>query len=65
MSENKTVSDSAEREQTAPDAEDPRKPDELSDIRPRSWKYVFKKSLREFTDDHATDLAAALTSRQR
>ena len=61
MSENKTVSDSAEREKTAPDAESPRKPDELSDIHKRSWKYVAKKSFREFTDDHATDLAAALT----
>jgi membrane protein len=61
MSENKTVSDSAERERTAPDPEDPRKPDELSDIHARSWKYVFRKSLREFSDDHATDLAAALT----
>ena len=61
MSENKTVSDSAVREQTAPEPEDPRKPDELSDIHPRSWKYVLKKSLREFGDDHATDLAAALT----
>src|SRR5688572_30623885 len=61
MSENKTVADSAVREQTAPDAEHPAKPDELSDIHKRSWKYVAKKSFREFLDDHATDLAAALT----
>jgi membrane protein len=61
MSENKTVSDSAEREKTAPDPEDPRKPDELSDIRPPSWRYVLKRAFREFGDDHATDLAASLT----
>jgi membrane protein len=61
MSENKTVSDSAVREQTAPHEEHPAKPDELSDIHKRSWKYVAKKSFREFLDDHATDLAAALT----
>ncbi len=45
----------------APPAEDDRKPDELSDLNPRSWKYVGKKTFREFTKDQCTDLAAALT----
>ena len=49
------------REDTAPHPEDPRKPDELSDISKPSWRYVFKKTLREFSEDEATDLAAALT----
>jgi membrane protein len=51
----------AQRERTAPDPEDPRKPDELPEIRKRSWIYVLKKTAREFGTDQATDLAAALT----
>jgi membrane protein len=61
MSQKTTSSDSERRQQTAPPADDARKPDDLTDIKPRSWKYVLKKSLREFGDDQATDLAAALT----
>ena len=49
------------RERTAPDPEDPRKPDSLGDIEKPSWKYVLRKTLREYTADQATDLAAALT----
>lgn len=52
---------SREREQTAPAPDDPRKPDEVSDIRKPSWKYIAKKTWREFSEDQATDLAAALT----
>jgi membrane protein len=52
---------SESREQTAPHPDDPRKPDEVSDIRKPSWKYIVKKTMREFSDDQATDLAAALT----
>ena len=44
-----------------PDPDDPRKPVELGDISKHSWKYILKKTLREFTDDECTDLAAALT----
>ena len=61
MSQKTTASDPERRQQTAPAPDDPRKPDDLSDIKPRSWKYVLKKSFREFGDDQATDLAAALT----
>ncbi|MCU1418459.1 MAG: YihY/virulence factor BrkB family protein [Schumannella sp.] len=49
------------REATAPAPDDPRKPDQLSDIEKPSWRYVLKKTLREFSSDQATDLAAALT----
>jgi len=49
------------REKTAPDPDDPRKPDEITEISKRSWIYVVKKTMREFSADQATDLAAALT----
>ncbi|WP_204742208.1 YhjD/YihY/BrkB family envelope integrity protein [Glaciihabitans arcticus] len=49
------------RAKTAPDPEDPRKPDSLTEIEKPSWKYVGLKTLREFTADQCTDLAAALT----
>ena len=47
--------------QDGPDPEDSRKPTELGDISKQSWKYIVKKTLREFSDDECTDLAAALT----
>ncbi len=43
----------------APDA--PEKPDSPGELTKRSWKYVLRKSFREFLDDKCTDLAAALT----
>ena len=49
------------REKTAPDRDDPRKPDELGEITKPSWLYVLRKTAREFGADQATDLAAALT----
>ena len=49
------------REKTAPEPDDPRKPNQLGDITKPSWKYVARKTLREFTADQCTDLAAALT----
>ena len=49
------------REKTAPHPDDPRKPDEISEISKPSWIYVLKKTYREFSADQATDLAAALT----
>jgi membrane protein len=54
-------STSAEREKTAPDPDDPRKPDSPDDLDKRSWKYVLRTTVREFQHDQATDLAAALT----
>ncbi|QHC66520.1 YihY family inner membrane protein [Rathayibacter sp. VKM Ac-2759] len=52
---------STTREKTAPEPDDARKPDEVSDITKRSWLYVLKKTGREFGADQCTDLAAALT----
>ncbi len=43
------------------DPRDRAKPDSLGDIEKPSWKYVLKKTVREFSDDQCPDLAAALT----
>ena len=56
-----TGQDARSRENTAPAPDDPRKPDEISDIKKPSWKYIARKTAREFTADQATDLAASLT----
>ena len=44
-----------------PDPEASRKPDSPTDLHPRSWKYVVQKTIREFSSDQCTDIAAALT----
>jgi membrane protein len=44
-----------------PDPDDPRKPDDPTDLQKRTWFYVARKVRREFADDQCTDLAAALT----
>jgi membrane protein len=41
--------------------EDERKPDSPTDLPRHSWGYVLRKTVREFSDDRCTDLAAALT----
>jgi membrane protein len=48
-------------EERTPDVEDERKPDSPRDLSGSSWKYVLRKTVREFGDDHCPDLAAALT----
>ncbi|GAA1774496.1 YihY/virulence factor BrkB family protein [Pseudarthrobacter sulfonivorans] len=45
----------------APAPDDNRKPDSPTDVTKPSWKYIAKKTLREFTKDQCPDLAAALT----
>ena len=45
----------------APAPDDSRKPDSPTDVTKPSWKYIAKKTLREFTKDQCPDLAAALT----
>ena len=45
----------------APAPDDPRKPDELTDLKKRSWFYVLRRTISEFRGDDCTDLAAALT----
>ncbi|WP_222123916.1 YihY/virulence factor BrkB family protein [Microbacterium sp. BH-3-3-3] len=44
----------------ADDPEDGRKPDAPTDLHERSWKYVLRKTLREFSADQCTDAAAGL-----
>jgi membrane protein len=48
-------------EERMPDPEDNRKPDGPTDLNKRSWFYVLRKTMHEFTEDQCTDLAAALT----
>ncbi|WP_185996228.1 YihY/virulence factor BrkB family protein [Nocardioides campestrisoli] len=45
----------------APDPDDASKPDSPTDLKKPSWLYVARKTMREFSDDQCTDLAAALT----
>jgi membrane protein len=53
---------SAQRSDEAmPDPDDKRKPDDVGDLDKRSWFYVLRKTVHEFSEDQCTDLAAALT----
>lgn len=45
----------------APDPEASGKPDSPEDLHKRSWKYVLRKTIREFSSDQCTDIAASLT----
>jgi membrane protein len=45
----------------APDPNDARKPDSPKELDKPNWKYIAKKTLREFNKDQCPDLAAALT----
>jgi membrane protein len=45
----------------APPPDDPSKPDELSDLKKRSWFYILRRTISGFRGDNCTDLAAALT----
>lgn len=55
------VGDARRRAGSAPDPDDPRKPDDPTDLTQQSWKYIVRKTGREFSADECTDLAAALT----
>ena len=46
---------------SAPAPVDARKPDSPTDVEKPSWKYIARKTLREFTADQCPDLAAGLT----
>lgn len=46
---------------TAPAPDDERKPGSPTDVSKPSWKYIARKTLREFTSDQCPDLAAGLT----
>src|SRR5262245_52959796 len=51
----------AVKEQTAPDPDDPRKPESPPDLSKRSWEFTARMAYSEFKRDECTDLAAALT----
>jgi membrane protein len=53
--------DEARTDPPLPDPDDDRKPDAPTDLSKRSWFYVLRKTMHEFTEDQCTDLAAALT----
>lgn len=58
----RTASDTARTDSKgAPDPDDPRKPDDPTDVTKPSWKYVLTKTAREFSKDQCTDIAASLT----
>jgi len=49
------------KESQKPAADDPRKPESPTDLKKPTVLYTLKKTLREFTADQCTDLAASLT----
>ena len=55
------TADNSTREEAAPHPDDPGKPDSPTDLTKRSALYVVRKTVREFSKDQCTDLAAALT----
>ncbi|MFE4228689.1 YihY/virulence factor BrkB family protein [Arthrobacter sp. NPDC056886] len=61
MTDAETDESSTAKARTAPAPDDSRKPDSPTDVIKPSWKYIAKKTLREFTKDQCPDLAAALT----
>ena len=46
---------------TAPAPDDPAKPASPGQLQPRTWKFIARNALAEFSQDQCTDLAAALT----
>jgi membrane protein len=42
-------------------ADDPKEPDQPTDLSTRSWKAILKRTVKEFQEDNMTDWAAALT----
>ena len=61
MDDAETPQSSTAKAQTAPAPDDARKPEGPTDVAKPSWKYIAKKTLREFTKDQCPDLAASLT----
>ena len=53
--------DDTVREVTVPDVDDEQNPTKLADLDRRSWKFIARKTFREFSADQCFDLAAGLT----
>ena len=56
-----TSTGQAAEKRDAPDPDAPGKPDSPGDIKKPTWGYSLKTTIREFSADQCTDLAAALT----
>ncbi|MFF1882606.1 YihY/virulence factor BrkB family protein [Pseudarthrobacter sp. NPDC058196] len=61
MATHNTSETSTAKAAQAPDPNDARKPGSPRDLEKPSWKYIVRKTLREFSKDQCPDLAAALT----
>ncbi|MBT2551323.1 YihY/virulence factor BrkB family protein [Arthrobacter sp. ISL-65] len=61
MATNEAPESSTSKADTAPAPDDERKPGSPTDVTKPSWKYIARKTLREFSQDQCPDLAAALT----
>ncbi|QCB95772.1 YihY/virulence factor BrkB family protein [Arthrobacter sp. PAMC25564] len=61
MTDAETDQSSTAKARTAPAPDDSRKPVNPTDVTKPSWKYIARKTLREFSRDQCPDLAAALT----
>jgi membrane protein len=55
------TADESTHDEAARDPDDPGKPDSPTDLTKRSVFYAIRKTVREFSKDQCTDLAAALT----
>lgn len=60
-SASRTAAGTAQKGRSAPAPDDERKPDGPTELDGASWKYIFKRSIREFSREKCTDLAAGLT----
>ena len=56
-----TTTDTAIDHVAAPDPDDARKPQGVTELRTQSWKYIAKRSIAKFSADGCTDMAASLT----
>jgi membrane protein len=55
------ANDTSAQKKSAPSPNDPRKPDSPGEVNKPSWTYALKKTMREFSADQCTDIAASLT----
>lgn len=53
--------DTGDKAQTAPSPDHASKPETPAQVTKPNWKYIVRKTIREFSKDQCTDLAAALT----
>jgi membrane protein len=61
MAEPQIADELTERRERSPDPDDPAKPDSPTELTKASWRFVLRRTAREFSNDQCTDLAAALT----